>query len=212
MTAENATRSGVELRELRRERNAREIQRAAMSLFAARGYADVTVEDIARGAGISERTFFRYFASKDHLLVAEAGRRIAVIHESLTRQPDDLDAWQALRNAVLDQSASEDEVGRNAAIWAHLTKEAPALLAKMIMHGALEGTHNIEVELARRLGVPATDALPDVMMRVTLAAVQSAYLRWLEDHGTASLRDLTADALDLVGGGLARAAAAVRAR
>ena len=106
MTAENATRSGVELRELRRERNAREIQRAAMSLFAARGYADVTVEDIARGAGISERTFFRYFASKDHLLVAEAGRRIAVIHESLTRQPDDLDAWQALRNAVLDQSAS----------------------------------------------------------------------------------------------------------
>ena len=82
----------------------------------------------------------------------------------------------------------------------------------MIMHGALEGTHNIEVELARRLGVPATDALPDVMMRVTLAAVQSAYLRWLEDHGTASLRDLTADALDLVGGGLARAAAAVRAR
>ena len=212
MTAENATRSGVELRELRRERNAREIQRAAMSLFAARGYADVTVEDIARGAGISERTFFRYFASKDHLLVAEAGRRIAVIHESLTRQPDDLDAWQALRNAVLDQSASEDEVGRNSAIWAHLTKEAPALLAKMIMHGALEGTHNIEVELARRLGVPATDALPDVMMRVTLAAVQSAYLRWLEDHGTASLRDLTADALDLVGGGLARAAAAVRAR
>ena len=99
--------------------------------------------------------------------------------------------------------ASEEQVGRNAAIWAHLTKEAPALLAKMIMHGALEGTHNIEVELARRLGVPETDALPDVMMRVTLAAVQSAYLRWLDDDGAASLADLTADALDLVGAGLA---------
>jgi hypothetical protein len=71
------------------------------------------------------------------------------------------------------------------------------------MHGALEGTHNIEVELTRRLGVPATDALPDVMMRVTLAAVQSAYLRWLEDDGDTSLVDLTAAALDLVGGGLA---------
>ncbi len=212
MSTEHTAPTGVDLREQRRERNAREIQQAAMSLFAARGYADVTVEDIAREAGISERTFFRYFASKDHVLVAEAGRRIDVIHDSLLRQDDGLDAWQALRNAVLDQSASEEQVGRNAAIWAHLTKEAPALLAKMIMHGALESTHNIEVELARRLGVPATDALPDVMMRVTLAAVQSAYLRWLEDDGTASLVDLTAHAFDLVGAGLAQASAAIRSR
>lgn len=205
MANDSGTRSGVDLREQRRERNAREIQQAAMSLFAARGYAEVTVEDIAHEAGISERTFFRYFASKDHLLVAEAGRRIDVISDSLAGQPDDVDAWQALRNAVLDQSKSEEQVGRNAAIWAHLTKEAPALLAKMIMHGALESTHNIEVELARRLGVPPTDALPDVMMRVTLAAVQSAYLRWLEDDGTGSLVDLTAHAFDLVGEGLAHA-------
>ncbi len=212
MATETGTRSGDELREQRRERNAREIRQAAMSLVAARGYADVTVEDIAHEAGISERTFFRYFASKDHLLVAEAGSRIEVIHRSLTEQDENLDAWEALRNAVLAQSASEESVGRSAAIWAHLTKEAPALLAKMIMHGALEGTHNIEVELARRLGVPATDALPDVMMRVTLAAVQSAYLRWLEDDSSASLSDLTAHTLDLVGEGLAHAAARVRSR
>ena len=209
MAIEDGTRSGVELREQRRERNAREIQQAAISLFAERGYVAVTVEDIAHEAGISERTFFRYFASKDHVLVAEAGRRIDVIHESLVQQDERLDAWQALRNAVLDQSASEDEVGRRAAIWAHLTNEAPALLAKMIMHGALEGTHNIEVELARRLSVPPTDALPDVMMRVTLAAVQSAYLRWLEnDDGEESLVELTADALALAGDGLAGAARA----
>src|SRR4051812_40483541 len=196
MTTDEGSRSGVELREQRRERNAREIQQAAMSLFAERGYAGVTVEDIAGEAGISERTFFRYFASKDHVLVAEAGRRIDIIHESLVAQDDTLDAWQALRTAVLDQSESEERIGRNAAIWAHLTKEAPALLAKMIMHGALESTHNIEVELARRLGVPDTHALPDVMMRVTLAAMQSASLRWLENDGSASLVDLTADALD----------------
>jgi AcrR family transcriptional regulator len=129
MASENGTRSGVELREQRRVRTASEIQQAAFALFAERGYDGVTVEDIAHGAGVSERTFFRYFASKDHLLVAEASRRIEVIHESLSGQPDDLDAWTALRNAVLDQSASEEQLGRSAAIWAHLTKEAPALLA-----------------------------------------------------------------------------------
>ena len=42
------------------------------------------------------------------------------------------------------------------------------------------------------------------MMRVTLAAVQSAYLRWLDDDGAGSLADLTAEALDLVGDGLAQ--------
>ncbi len=57
-----------------------------------REYAAVTVEDIAREARISERTFFRYFASKDHLLVAEASRRIDVILEVLERQDDALDA------------------------------------------------------------------------------------------------------------------------
>src|SRR4051794_11398328 len=202
MANDSGTRSGLDLREQRRERNAREIQQAAMSLFAARGYADVTVEDIAREAGISERTFFRYFASKDHLLVAEAGRRIDVIHDSLLSQDEALDAWQALRNAVLDQSASEEKVGRNAAIWAHLTKEAPALLAKMIMHGALESTHNIEVELARRLGVPATDALPDVMMRVTLAAVQRAHPPWPPEDGAAAPVVLPGPPLDPVGAGV----------
>jgi hypothetical protein len=53
--------------------------------------------------------------------------------------------------------------------------------------------------------VPETDPLPDVMMSVTLAAMQSAYLRWLDDDGPGSLADLTAEALDLVGVGLAQA-------
>jgi hypothetical protein len=44
------------------------------------------------------------------------------------------------------------------------------------------------------------------MMRVTLAAVQSAYLRWLEDDSSGSLVELTAAALDVVGAGLAQVA------
>lgn len=211
MVGDNGTLSGAELREQRRARNMDSVRRAAMTLFAEHGYAEVTVEDIAGAAGISERTFFRYFASKDHLLVAEANRRVEVIHASLAAQPPDLDAWAALRVAVLEQASGEERVGRHAAIWAQITKEAPALLAKTIMHGALEGTQRIEVELARRLGVPPTDPLPDVMMRVALAALQSAYLRWL-DHDDESLTDLAADAFDIVGAGLAGAVPTISSR
>ena len=50
------------------------------------------------------------------------------------------------------------------------------------------------------------------MMRVTLAAMQSAYLRWLERVGDDALVDLTARALDIVGAGLAQATPTLRAR
>jgi len=50
------------------------------------------------------------------------------------------------------------------------------------------------------------------MMRVSLAAVQSAYLRWLDADGDDSLTDLTAEAIDLVGVGLAQAARGVTSR
>jgi len=109
--ATDGTRSGVDLREQRRERNAREIQQAAMSLFAARGYAGVTVEDIAAEAGISERTFFRYFASKYHVLVAEAGRRIDIVHDSLVRQ-DEGDVILVAAAQLHERSRDEDETAR----------------------------------------------------------------------------------------------------
>ena len=74
---------GAALRERRRQRTSREIERAALRLFAEKGYADVTVEEIAHSAEISERTFFRYFASKDDVLVAEERRRMDALCEFL---------------------------------------------------------------------------------------------------------------------------------
>ena len=77
----------------------------------------------------------------------------------------------------------------------------------------VDGNYGIEdipvdqVELARIPAAPpgARVSRVDVIVRVTFAAMQSAYLRWLDDDGTGSLPDLTAAALDLVGEGFARA-------
>ncbi|MDR1237093.1 MAG: TetR/AcrR family transcriptional regulator [Propionibacteriaceae bacterium] len=56
------------LRERRRNQTLREIADAALRLFSTQGYKQTTIEEVARAAGVSSRTVFRYFASKSELV------------------------------------------------------------------------------------------------------------------------------------------------
>jgi AcrR family transcriptional regulator len=69
----------------------------AMDLFAARGYAETTVSEIAATAGISERSFFRYFASKEDVVLSSLDRLGEALVDRLAHLPPDLPAWPALR-------------------------------------------------------------------------------------------------------------------
>ena len=64
------------LREQKRERTRRHLVDAADKLFRERGYAETTVADIAAAAGVSTRTAFAYFATKDDLLFPDADERV----------------------------------------------------------------------------------------------------------------------------------------
>jgi AcrR family transcriptional regulator len=65
----------------RRQRHAVQIRerlfRAALDLFAQRGFADTTVEDITNSADVGKGTFFNYFPSKDHILLAFAEMQLS---------------------------------------------------------------------------------------------------------------------------------------
>jgi AcrR family transcriptional regulator len=71
----------------RKKRETREtITAAAMALFGARGYDAVTVADVARAAGVSEKTVFNYFPAKEDLVFNEGqARRDALLHAIRTR-------------------------------------------------------------------------------------------------------------------------------
>jgi AcrR family transcriptional regulator len=68
--------------------NARErLERAAMELFRAHGYTETTVQEIARRAGLTERTFFRYFTDKREVLFGGAGALKKLIAEGVAAAP-----------------------------------------------------------------------------------------------------------------------------
>jgi len=107
--------SQADLREVARRAVREEVLRQAWLLFADQGFDATTVDEVAAAAGMSRRTFFRYFSGKDELVLArlvEAGEQIA---EALAARPEDETPWQALRRAfdsVLEAQEAQPDRAR----------------------------------------------------------------------------------------------------
>ncbi|MFH8498463.1 TetR/AcrR family transcriptional regulator [Streptomyces coeruleorubidus] len=81
------------------------LARTALELFAAKGYDDTTLEEIAAAAGVSKRTLFNYFRSKEDLALNGLSEQGELIAARLAERPADEDPWMSLRAAfrVLDE-------------------------------------------------------------------------------------------------------------
>src|ERR1700757_2546143 len=97
------------LQAARRQDTASEIARVAIRLFAARGFDAVTVDEIATEVGISARTFFRYFGSKEDVVLQFQRRLNERLIDAFEAQPADEGAVTALRNAYISTSTVAPE-------------------------------------------------------------------------------------------------------
>jgi AcrR family transcriptional regulator len=99
---------GVEggVRERKRIETEQRIADAGLKLFAAQGYEQTTVDAIAAEAGISRRTFFHYFKSKDDILLSMQGSIGSQVIEALGSEPDDASPMLTVRNAMLRLASS----------------------------------------------------------------------------------------------------------
>lgn len=93
------------LRDRKRQDTTRRITDAALALFLAKGLDAVTVEEIAEAAGISRRSFFHYFPSKDDILLSLQSGLGQMLAEGLERQPPDQRPLAALRAVMLHLAA-----------------------------------------------------------------------------------------------------------
>jgi AcrR family transcriptional regulator len=89
------------VRERKRRETLARITEAGIRLFIERGYEATTLDDIAAAAGISRRTFFYYFKSKDEILLSMQSGMGDMLAAALREQPMDKPPLQAVRDAVL---------------------------------------------------------------------------------------------------------------
>ncbi len=87
---------------LRRERR-QDILKAAMKVFARRGYAAATIRAIAREAGIAQGTIYLYFPSKRDILLALYRSMILESFEEILARPEKADAEGFLRSLIVDR-------------------------------------------------------------------------------------------------------------
>jgi AcrR family transcriptional regulator len=178
-----------------------EIERAGMDLFGARGYDNVTVQDIATAAGIGRRTFFRHFRSKEELLQAYDTRLAVRALHAFQGRPDDEPAAVALCRALVstaEMPAEQEGVAfqRNKVLQeagADTLIAGPPEVAEAFLEGA-----------ATRIGAdPARDVRPHVVVWTVFAAARAATRLWIATGARKPLQAHLDSAFEHLLGGLA---------
>jgi AcrR family transcriptional regulator len=133
-------------REENKQRTRSALEEAAARLFETQGFEATTVRDIAVAAGVGERTFFRYFPSKEDLVLQQARDLIPGLLRKVRERPTEEPLLTALREAMVD--------------WLTETGSAPTILVT----GPPKSSHDERQEahaLKNDLEVAITDAFLD---------------------------------------------------
>ncbi|WP_319456809.1 MULTISPECIES: mycofactocin system transcriptional regulator [unclassified Mycobacterium] len=173
----------------------------ALDLFASRGFDDVSVDDVARAAGIARRTLFRYYSSKNAIPWGDFDAHLELMRDLLDEVPPDVPVSTALRSVLLAfNSFGEAETARHRQRMRVILEAAALQAHSMTMYAGWRAV--VAAFVARRLGVNPTDLVPQTTAWTMLGVALSAYEHWLADESV-SLAQSLGDAYDTVSTGLA---------
>jgi AcrR family transcriptional regulator len=180
------TAAPVGLRERKKQRTQQELQRVALELFAARGFDHVTIEDICADAEVSKTTFYRYFDSKEDVLLGSS-------HQKLEEMATET-AIVAVRNAFLEVAAEYQSQRAQRLAVNRIVRATPSLAARNLEQQT--AWENLLREFfADRDGVDAPDLSHLVQAAKVVAALRTAMEYWLNAGADSDLPTVVDDAL-----------------
>jgi len=155
----------------------RELELIALRLFTDQGFDSTTIEQIAAEAGVSKRTFFRYFSSKSGVLWSEFDSEVETIRVALAEVPATVPMMDAIRRAVVSANHYGPQDVPELRIRTNLIGCVPALQSSAALHyDAWERA--ISDFAATRMGPPAYSPSPGGAARAPRAGGRAASARW----------------------------------
>jgi mycofactocin system transcriptional regulator len=176
------------------------ISNVAIDLFAARGFDEVSVDEVAEAAGIARRTLFRYYPSKNALPWGDFDAHLEHMRDLLADLDPGVPVRDALRTALLAfNTFDEAETARHRQRMRVILETAALQAYSMTMYAGWRAV--VAAFVARRLGATPGDLVPQTVAWTMLGVALSAYEHWLADESV-SLAQALGDAFDTVSAGL----------
>jgi AcrR family transcriptional regulator len=169
------------LRERKKLKTRWAIQEHALRLFEAQGYDQTTVDQIAAAAEVSPSTFFRYFPSKEDVVITDPYDDALI--EGLRSAPAELSPVAAIRTTLVSMVAQmSPEIVQQTLLRMRLTMSVPALRARALEN--FLGTATILREgIAARLGSDADDFSLRVAAGAVVGGLTSTLELWAAQGG-----------------------------
>lgn len=186
------------LAQRRRQLLTDELTEAALQLLAVKDFETATIDEMVAAAGVSRRTFFRYFASKEDVVVQPLASLGSQMCAELAARPLEESPGTALRHAV--SVAMVDCAGHREQAWrvVSLILRTPALRARF-RERQDQWRDDIAARLTERLGVTTGLSLyPQLAAGITLAAFDTVLQAWSDSGGRADPAALTEQAFALI--------------
>ncbi|MER6936364.1 TetR/AcrR family transcriptional regulator [Nocardioides sp. NPDC127514] len=168
-----------------------DISNAAMTLFLEQGFAATTIDQIAETVGISRRSLFRYFTSKEDIAVANVTERGNAVLAALQARDTNEGPWEALRAAVFQaEGFGPTEVTDETLRISRLLRENPSLQG-FRLEKQKQWQELLAPEIAKRLkDVEDPESAARGIVAAALACVDAAVDIWVARGGTGDVFEL----------------------
>jgi AcrR family transcriptional regulator len=169
-----------------------ELSEVALRLLTDRDFDTLTIDQIASAAGISRRTFFRYFTSKEDMVFAFLDQWAVRLAADIVARPANEDPVAAVQNSFRQLTAAYDD---RALELVRLVRETPLLREQEKINREHLRLAVVNA-LATRLGVsPENDMRPQILATIAFAPLDAAMFAWFGSRSDEEIGKLLDEAL-----------------